>query len=513
MRTVVALGLLCLFALSPAFPQNAAAPQTDTTTPAPASGAAAAGGAAGASAPSGSTKPDFTLPKDTAAKWQIGIAVFSSDGLSPDNSYLAYSLPLLVRDEVNGFGVHTYQEDEKELVRKALIAREIAVSEKSITNVRKERDDLFFNEVPVGAAARVSVQARLAAAGARRDFLRTLSPERVEVAAEKPIAMKEGTGAGKLLETPAVPVEVYCAQQGLDLLIGGKVQEVQGYLILDVWAYDPLKRAQVFTLRNTAAREEISGTLQGIGRQIARTILGRPWSLVAFSPDPPDAMLYVDGVLVASGASPELFLLPGTHKIKMSAIGYAEVSRSISLPPGEETRIDDALQKVVEGKVAISSDPPGADLYVDSLWKGRTPLLVDRPPLRSRGVLALSGFYDMVFPLEPVSPMVLSFELQKDDGKREVNQKKARDDFYFSLAVFVLSLPVPLFSYALSIDFSLKSLDLSGQGMPAAASQAQATGNIFLGTYYAGIAVSLGLFTWMVTRIIHYVNLTNEISN
>jgi hypothetical protein len=332
------------------------------------------------------------------------------------------------------------------------------------------------------------------------------------VAAEKPIVMKEGTGAGKLLETPAVPAEVYCAQQGIDLLIGGTIQEVQGYLLLDVWAYDPLKRAQVFTSRNAATRDELAGSLQGFGRQIARTILGRPWSLVAFTPDPPEAALYVDGVLAASGASPALFLSPGTHEIRLSAVGYFEVSRRLSFEPGQETRIDDALQKIVVGKVAISSDPTGADLYVDSLWKGRTPLLVDRPPLRSRGVLALTGFYDLVFPLEPASPPLLSFALQKDEGNRDVKQKKARDEFYNSLAVFVFSIPIPLFSYGLSIDFAVRTLDLSGQGMSAAASQAQAASTIFLGTYYAGIAVSLGLFTWMVTRIIHYVRVADEIS-
>jgi hypothetical protein len=452
------------------------------------------------------------LPKDAAAAWQIGIAVFSSDNLSPDNTYLAYSLPLLIRDEVDGFSVHTYQEEEKDLLRKALIAREITVSEKSLSNVRKEHDDLLFNEVPEGAAARTSVQARLAAAAARLDFLRTLPPQRIEVAAEKPVKMKEGTGPGKLLETPAVPAEVYCAQQGIDLLIGGTIQEVKGYLLLDVWAYDPLRRAQIFSSRNASTREELSGSLQGFGRQVARAILGRPWSLVAFAPDPPDAALYVDGVLAASGASPALFLAPGTHAIRVSAVGFNDVSRTLSLEPGGETRVDDALQKIVGGKVAVSSDPSGADLYVDSLWQGKTPLLVDRPPLRSRGVLALPGFYDLVFSLEPVSPPVLSFELEKDVGKRDVQQKKARDEFYVSLAVFALSIPIPMFSYALSIDFAVKTLDLNGQGMFAAASQAQAASNVFLGTYYAGIAVSLGLFTWMVTRIIHYVGVADEIS-
>ncbi|MGA2381471.1 MAG: PEGA domain-containing protein [Spirochaetia bacterium] len=511
MRTAAVLGFLCLLALPPAFPQGTTPPQADTTPPAPAPGGPAAG-VAGTSAPSGPTKPDLSLPKDTAAQWQIGISVFSSDGLSPDNAYLAYSLPLLLKDEVSGFSVHTYQEEESALARKAQISRAIAESEKALTNARKERDALLFNQVPEGSAARTSVEARLAAATARLDYLRTLSPARVEVAGQKPVVFKEGTGAGKLLEAPAVPPEIYCAQQGIDLLIGGTIQEVQGYLLLDVWAFDSLNRARVFSSRNAASREELTASLQGFGREIARTILGRPWSLVAFTPDPPDTALYVDGVLAASGASPALYLSPGPHEIRLSAVGYHDVSRSLSLEPEKETRVDDALSRIAAGQVAISSDPAGADLYVDSLWRGRTPIVVDRPPLRSRGVLSSPGFYDLAFPLEPASPAVLSFSLQKDLGNRDVQQKKARDEFYVSLGFFALSLPLPLLSYALAIDFAVKTLDLNGQGMSAAAAQAQTESTVFLGAYYVGVAVSVSLFVWMVTRIVHYVRVADEIA-
>ena len=483
----------------------------DVTAPPAAPGAAAASTAPAVPPPSGNpAKPDLTLPRDSAAQWQVGISVFSSTGLSRDNAYLAYSLPLLLKDEVSGFAEHTYLQEEADTARRALIAHEVALCEKNITGIRRERDALLFNKVREGDAARTSVEARLAALLARRDFLRTVPTGGIEIAAQKPVVVKEGTGAGKLLETPAVPAEIYCAQQGIDLLIGGAIQEVQGYLVLDVWAFDSLRGSKVFVSRNAATREEMSASLQGFGREIARTILGRPWTLVQFAPDPPATTLYVDQSLAASGGSPALYLSPGLHEIKLSAVGYRDITRSITLEPETETRVDDALEKIAEGRVAISSYPGGADLYVDSLWRGKTPLDVDRPPLRSRGVLSLPGFYDMNFPLEPGSPPALSFSLQKDVGKRDVQQKKARDEFYSSLGFFALSLPLPMFSYGMSIDFAMRTLDLSAQGLGEQAAQAQTTSNIFLGTYYAGIAVSVSLFVWMVTRIMHYVKVSNE---
>jgi hypothetical protein len=332
------------------------------------------------------------------------------------------------------------------------------------------------------------------------------------VAEEKPIVIKEGSGAGKLLQAPLVAAETYCAQQGIDLLIGGTIQEVQGYLLLDVWAFDALSRSKVFSSRNAATRQELSASLKAFGREIAETILGRAWSLVAFTPDPPGTALYVDSVLAASGASPALYLSPGTHVLRLSAAGYRDVSRGILLQPGRESKVDDVLKKIAEGRVAISSDPTGADLYVDSRWTGTTPLEVDLPPIRSRGVLSWPGFYDMTFPLDPSSPPALSFSLQKDRGKRDELQEKARDDFYGSLGLFALSLPVPVFSYALAIDFAVRTLDFTNQGMDASAAKALATSNMFLGTYYAGIALSVSLFVWMVTRIVHYVGVANEIA-
>jgi hypothetical protein len=127
-------------------------------------------------------------------------------------------------------------------------------------------------------------------------------------------------------------------------------------------------------------------------------------------------------------------------------------------------------------------------------------------------VLASPGFYDLSFPLVPASPPDLSFNLQKDLGKRDVQQTKARDDFYVSLGVFAFSIPLPLFSYALAIDFAVKTLDLTVQGSTTAAAQAKTTSNIFLTTYYAGIALSASLFAWMVTRIVHYVKVADEIA-
>jgi hypothetical protein len=494
MKTAGAL-LLLMLTTAPAFPQAPAeqAGGTQTTPVATGQTTTPQGTQPNPQAAAPGT-PDLSLPKDMDASWLIGFSVFSGEGLSTENAYLCYSLPLLLLDSASGLAVHALSDEERNLVARAAIDRERATADAAITVVRRDRGALAFSDSPVTDAARAAAEARVTAARARRDFLAALEPAEVQVAASKPIKVKEGTGAGKLLDLPSVPPDVYCARQGIEMLVGGSLREFQGYLLLDVWAYDATWGKMVFTYRNAAQRDELYASVGSLGRELASRILGRPWSLVIFSPDPKRAALYVDGILVVTGSSPALYLPPGLHEVTISAPGYAEVTRAVTFDEGAETRIEDVLQKNAAGTIEVTTVPAGADFYLDSVWKGRTPFTIEAPALRSRGVLSLDGYYDQSFSLSPVSPAALSFSLELDIGSKDAAQKQARDEFYTSFAWFALSIPLPLFSIAFQYDY---------------APYAPVPAWIFTGTYYAGIAVSVALFSWMVSRIIRYVGVSN----
>ena len=477
-----------------------------------ASGAAADAGAPAppASAPAASTaaaRPDVSVPVDAAKKWVVGFSMFDAVGLSPENAYLAYSIPLLLKDEVSGLDSHAYADDERELSRKSIIAREISAVEKSITAIRQQRDSLFFGDVPPTAAALQAVDDRVTTAIARRDFLRSLDRALVAVPAEKPIAFKDGTGPGKLLDLLRVPAATYCARQEIDLLVGGSIQEVQGYLLVNIWMFDAARGNTTRSTRDAAQRDELYASLPPLGKELAGILLGRQWSVVAFAPSPPNASLYVDGVLAASGASPALYLSPGIKEISVSAPGYREEKLTLMLTPGQESPLAVTLEKEPAASVFIVSEPAGAALYVDSIWQGTTPLLQEKPPVRSRGMLSLSGFYDLPFSIGLDSPAQLSFSLQPDLGARDAVQKKARDQFYAAFGWFALSVPLPLFCSAFKIDYELKQLFYPAGSAEAAAAQFGA--QAFLAGYVAGIAISASLFTWMVIRIIHYISVSN----
>ena len=484
-----------------AAPSSAAAAGTTT-----AAGATAAAGTAAAPNPA---TPDLSIPVDTAKQWTVGFSVFGAENLSKENAYLAYSLPLLLKNEVSGLDAHAFTSEERDMARSAIISREAAAAEQTITKIRKERDALAFGAVPPSPSTLQGVDDRLAAVVARREFLQILDVTKVDVAAEKPVTFKEGSGVGKLLDLPGVSAAAYCASKGLDLLVGGTLREVQGYLLLEVWAFDATRGKIVLSSREAVEREKIYAFMPSVGKDLAGIILGREWTQLAFNPDPPGASLYVDDILVASGVAPALYLSPGTRAIRISARGYHDETRTVTLEPGEQFPLDAKLEKEISGSVSVTSDPTGADLYVDSVLKGKTPISVERPPSRSRGVLSLTGYYDLPFSIGQDSMEQLSFSLQKDVGSRDVLQKQARNDFYVSFGWFAVSIVVPLFSYALAIDSVVHENEFLYQGNVSQAASAHLNYQIYLGGYYAGMAVSAALFTWMVFRIVHYVDVAN----
>jgi hypothetical protein len=504
MKTAAALLLVLLFPLLAAAGQAATTTTTTTTT----AGGAATTTPATTPVPNPAT-PDLSLPLDTAKQWVVGFSEFDATEVAPENGYLAFSIPLLLKDAVSGLTVHTIADDERGLCEKAVIDGALIAVAQSITAARRERDAILFAGTPPSADALKGTDAKIAALEARRAFLGSLDPSKVSVDQQKPVSFKEGSGAGKLLARPVIPAGAYCARESLDLLVGGSIRQVEGYLLVDVWAWDAARGRVTISTREAAQREELYASVPLWGKDLVATILGRSWAMVVFTPDPPDSSLFVDGALTASGVSPTLYLVPGIRTLTVRAPGYREVTRTLTLLPGDEVPLAISLSKEAAGTIAISSLPAGADMYLNSIWQGRTPLDLERPTERGRGLLSLGGYYDYPLSLGADSPPQIAVTLLPDIGARDVAQKKARDEFYVSFAWFAASIPLPLFANAIAIDYAVLRNDYQYQGQYSQAQQAQVGVQVFQTGFYVGLAVSASLFTWMVFRILHYISVSN----
>ena len=99
----------------------------------------------------------------------------------------------------------------------------------------------------------------------------------------------------------------------------------------------------------------------------------QPAALVITS-TPTDAELYVDGTI--KGSTPTTLTLDsGTYKITVKKSGYSDYFIQVSVGAGQTMQITADLQAIrPAGSVIVTSSPTGADIFLDDVPVGKTPM-------------------------------------------------------------------------------------------------------------------------------------------
>ena len=110
--------------------------------------------------------------------------------------------------------------------------------------------------------------------------------------------------------------------------------------------------------------------------------------------NPQGAQIYVDGV--PRGLTPkDLGLLPGTYSIRMVLTGYQEWEGKVQVEGAKEYPLQIQLKALPKQTLLrAGSAPPGAELYVDRISKGRTPMALELLPGTHTIRLVLTGYQD-----------------------------------------------------------------------------------------------------------------------
>jgi len=118
--------------------------------------------------------------------------------------------------------------------------------------------------------------------------------------------------------------------------------------------------------------------------------------------DPTSAEVFVDGV--KKGITPLTIsgLSKGSHLLKLTRKGFNPVYKSLILTKGGRREIKFAL-KPVTGLLLVESDPSGADLTVNGIFKGTTPVLITDLPL---------GSYSLNFKATGQLPRTMTVDLE-----------------------------------------------------------------------------------------------------
>jgi hypothetical protein len=115
--------------------------------------------------------------------------------------------------------------------------------------------------------------------------------------------------------------------------------------------------------------------------------------------NPSGAQVYVDSSYRGTTPTTVGNLAPGTHAVLLRLSGYQDFSGTATIYASQTTTMSANLVQVTPttslGTLAISSSPSAAEVYVDNVFRGYTPLtLTDISPGSHSITLSLAGYQD-----------------------------------------------------------------------------------------------------------------------
>jgi hypothetical protein len=116
---------------------------------------------------------------------------------------------------------------------------------------------------------------------------------------------------------------------------------------------------------------------------------------IGFSSNPSGANVYLDGVY--KGITPITLqnVLIGSHTVKLTKSGYNDISSTVTVSSGQTASVSKTLTTQT-GSISVSSNPSGANVYLDGTHKGTTPTTLYNVPTGSHTVkLTKSGYNDV----------------------------------------------------------------------------------------------------------------------
>ena len=103
----------------------------------------------------------------------------------------------------------------------------------------------------------------------------------------------------------------------------------------------------------------------------------------------------VDGI--QNGVAPVVIpgVLPGTHGVTLSSEGYEDWNYMVSVRPGQTSEINAVLvaKKENTGSLAVITEPTGAEISVDGIFKGVSPVTIaGLTPTTHTVLITLKGY-------------------------------------------------------------------------------------------------------------------------
>ena len=410
-------------------------------TPSP---AASGSGGAGPTQTSGGA----AAPTKVQTSWVIGVSRFSAADSTPELAGLEAVLPELILADFGELPPH-YISDKEAAAVAAFTAEKGNFAAGSELAARLDDRALRFLDPGLWGDQRLAEidSADKALDSARTKLDAALHPAPEEPASPRteslPSALWEGHGRGELIDPASGIPPVIAQSKNLDLLVSGTIHERSGYAEVSLVGYDASLGKNVFAWTGYCSPDDPAPLAASFAHKIEEWAAGRAFARLDVRPHPDSAIVSVDGVSLSAGTRTVYRFSPGPVRLRLDAPGYLPVESLLNLNMGERKSIDVRLDPAKTGTVTIRSSPPDAQISLDSLPKGRSPVTADLDGSRIVATATAPGYEPGTAVLPRSGTADISINLLPSDGLGPGGRvDKAKDNFYRSLGWLVLSIPV-----------------------------------------------------------------------
>jgi len=185
------------------------------------------------------------------------------------------------------------------------------------------------------------------------------------------------TGQTSTVSAPLVQlsgdISVISTPTGSQVYVGNVLKGTTGGTPLLIVGVTPGTHLVKFT---KTGYSDVARTVTIIGGQtttVSVTLIQLLGTISATS-TPVGADVYVDNVLKGKTSATALSILgvtPGTRSVKFTKSGYSDVTRSVTITSGQTLPVSTELA-LLTGSIYATSNPVGANVYVDNILKGIT---------------------------------------------------------------------------------------------------------------------------------------------
>jgi hypothetical protein len=424
------------------------------TTGAAASTPAAVPATTAASPTAAAASPATAVPAKAKAPsaWVLGLAQFSPTEAGDSTSILLSDLPRLIVADLKSLPARRVPEEDASESAGLNTLRARFAAGTDLAAKLDARDLSFLDPSLEGEAKKVGM---LTAKKNVSDSTKKLEDATKEESHASPTPQAElatelwdGHATGRLIDPPAFDLPKAAKAAGVDLLVTGSVALGSGYAKVVLRGYDASLGREVFAWKSHCSIDDPEPLAEEMAERLERWTAGREFARLELKPNPSSAELYVNGELVSGSTRVAYIYKDGPVAISAAASGYSPYSTSLELSLGERRAIELKLEPLSTGTVALTTDPPGSSISLDSVPLGPSPLSISLNGSRSIVSASSEGRETQTIVLPESGDSSIDLSLLPSDGLGPAGRiSAAKDRFYATLGWFVLSIPVTALSY------------------------------------------------------------------